>query len=146
MGIELAILGIRRINSKEIEALTGKTRVEMRECKFFRQFFPTAPYDSWYSVWSQRMISKDKDILHMYSPVKDANGDVLYVIWVEVLASYQHRSPSDEEQIELFLEDVGEIDWDQRYHVVEYDDIRGYTRRKPSVTDTEEELVAFIYG
>ena len=146
MGIELAILGLRRINSKELDALTGKTRVEMRECKFFRQFFPTAPYDSWYSVWSQRMISKDKDILHMYSPVKDANGDVLYVIWVEVLASYQHRSPSGEEQIELFLEDVGEIDWDQRYHVVEYDDIRGYTRRKPSVTDTEEELVAFIYG
>ena len=146
MGIELAILGIRRINSKEIEALTGKTRVEMRECKFFRKFLPEAPYDSWYSVWSQRMISKDKDILPMYSPVKDANGDVLYVIWVEVLASYWHESPDDREQIERFLEDVGETDWDQRYHVVEYDDIRGYTHRKPSVTDTEKELVAFIYG
>ena len=146
MGLELSILGIRRINDEEIKELTGKTRAEMRESKFFRQFFPAGPTDSWYSVWSRGFISKDKDIPHLYSPVKDANGDELYVLWVEVLASYWHKNPSDREQIELFLEDAGEIDWDQRYHVVEYEDIRAYTRRKPSVTDPREELVAFIYG
>ena len=71
---------------------------------------------------------------------------MLYVIWVEVLASYWHKNPYDREQIEFFLEDVGEIDWNQGYHVVAYDDIRQYTRRKPTVMNTEEELVAFIYG
>lgn len=82
----------------------------------------------------------------MYSPVKDANGDVVYVIWVEVIGYYWHKNPDDREQIEFFLEDVGEVDWNQRYHVVEYDDIRAYTRRKPMLMDTEEELTAFIYG
>ena len=86
MGLELSVLGIRKINDEEIKVLTGKTRDEMRKSKFFRQFFPNAPYDSWYWSYSQEMISKDKDILQMYSPVKDANGDVVYVIWVEKIA------------------------------------------------------------
>ena len=146
MGLELSILGIRKINDEEIKELTGKTREEMRKSKFFRQFFPNAPYDSWYWCYSQEMISKDKDVLHMYSPVKDANGDVVYVIWVEVIAYYWHKNPIDREQIDLFLEDVDEIDWDQGFHVVEYEDIRQYTRRKPSLMDTKEELVAFVYG
>ena len=146
MGLELSILGIRKIKDEEIKELTGKTRAEMRKCKFFRQFFPEAPYDSWYSNYSQEAISNDKDIMHMYSPVKDANGDVVYVIWVEKIAYYWHKNPDDREQIEFFLEDVGEVDWNQRYHVVEHDDMRTYTRRKPMLMDTEEELTAFIYG
>ena len=146
MGLELSILGIRKIKDEEIKELTGKTREEMRKSKFFRQFFPNAPYDSWYWSYSQDMILKDKDIMHMYSPVKDASGEILYVIWVEEIGYYWHKNPYDREQIEFFLEDVGEVDWNQSFHVVEYDDIRGYTRRKPSVMDTKEELVAFIYG
>ena len=82
----------------------------------------------------------------MYSPVKDASGEILYVIWVEEIGYYWHKNPYDREQIEFFLEDVGEVDWNQSFHIVEYDDIREYTRRKPSVMDTEEELVVFIYG
>ncbi len=55
----------------------------MRKCKFFRWFFPDAPYDSWYWSYSQKAISENKNIMHTYSPVKDTNGDVVYVIWVE---------------------------------------------------------------
>ena len=146
MGLELSILGIRKINNEEIQELTGKTREEMRNSKFFRKFFPEAPYDSWYWSYSQEAILKQKNVMHMYSPVKDANGNILYVIWVEKIGYYWHKNPDDREQIEFFLEDVGEIDWDQSFHIVEYDDIRGYTRRKPSVMNTEEELVTFVYG
>ena len=146
MGLELSILGLRRIKDEEIKELTGKTRDEIKKSKFFRQFFPNAPYDSWYSSYSREAVSKDKNIMHMYSPVKDATGETVYVIWVEEIGYYWHKNPYDREQIDLFLEDVGEINWDESYHIVEYDDIREYTRRKPSMTDTKEELVAFIYG
>ena len=146
MGLELSILGIRKIKDEEIKELTGKTRDEMQKSKFFRQFFPNAPYDSWYWCHSLQWISKDKNVMHMYTPVKDANGEIVYVIWVEKIGYYWHKNPDDREQIEFFLEDVGEIDWNQSFHIVEYDDISQYTRRKPSVMDTEEELVAFIYG
>ncbi|MBQ6342565.1 MAG: hypothetical protein IJI41_05535 [Anaerolineaceae bacterium] len=80
MGLELSILGIRKIKEEEIKELTGKTRDEMGESKFFRQFFPNAPCDSWYWSHSLQWISKDKNVMHMYTPVKDANGEIVYVI------------------------------------------------------------------
>ena len=146
MGIELSILGLRKINSEEVRELTGKTRNEMQESKFFRAFYPDAPYDSWYWSHSQAIVSRRKNVMHLYTPVTDANGDTVYVIWVERLGYYWDKDPYDSEQIDSLLEDVGEIDWHEGFHIVAYDDIRRYTRRKPSVMNPEEELVTFIYG
>ena len=149
MGLELKILGIRKIKEEEINELTGKTWEEMEKCKYFRQFFPCAEYHSCYWSYSQKEISKDdryKSIKHMLSPVKDENGNDVYVMWVEHLAYYWQKNPYDDEQIDSFFEDIDDVDWEQSFHVVLYDDISSYTRRKPSVMDTKEELVAFIYG
>ena len=60
MGVELSILGIRKIKDEEIKELTGKTGNEMEKSKFFRKFFPNAPYDSWYWSYSQKEISERK--------------------------------------------------------------------------------------
>ena len=147
MGLELNILGLRKLKDEEIKELTGKTQEEMRKSKYFRQFFPKAPYDSWYRAYSLGEVLKDKSVMHVLSPVEDADGDTVYVLWIEVLASYWHKNPYDREQIELLLEDVeSSVDWDQSFHVVAYEDIRSYMNRKPSVMDTDEEVVAFIYG
>ena len=150
MGLELSILGIRKIRDEEIEELTGKTRIEMEKCKFFRNFFPHAPYHSWYWTYSHKEISMDdsyKCVMHLFSPVKDATGDIVYVIWVEKLAGYWHKDPYGREKIEQFWDDVDyDLGWDQAFYVVPYDDISWYTDREPTVTDTKEELVAFIYG
>ena len=40
MGLELNILGLRKLKDEEIKELTGKTQEEMRKSKYFRQFFP----------------------------------------------------------------------------------------------------------
>ena len=69
MGLELSILGIRKIKDEEIKELTGKTRKEMEKSKFFRKFFPNAPYDSWYWSYSQKEISKDgryENVMHLF--------------------------------------------------------------------------------
>ena len=79
MGVELSILGIRKIKDEEIKELTGKTRIEMEKCRFFRNFFPHAPYNSSYWTYSHKEILMDdsyKSVIHMFSPVKDAAGDI----------------------------------------------------------------------
>ena len=81
----------------------------------------------------------------MFSFVKAEDG-VFYVAWVEELACYWHRDPYDRGRIERLLEDVGKVDWDQEFHAVPWGVISNYTHLKPSVMDTEEELVGFIYG
>ena len=150
MGLELSILGIRKIKDEEIKELTGKTRNEMEKSKFFRKFFPNAPYDSWYWSYSQKEISEDSrynNVMHMFSPVKDANGVIVYVIWVEELGNYRHKDPYGRERIDQFWEDVDDdLDSNQAFYVVPYCDISMYTDRRPSVMNTKEELVAFIYG
>lgn len=150
MGLELSILGIRKIKDEEIKELTGKTRNEMEKSKFFRKFFPNAPYDSWYWCYSQKEISEDgryENVMHMFSPVKDANGVIVYVIWVEELGYYWHKDPYGRKQIDQFWEDVDDdLDRNQAFYVVPYGDISMYTNRNPSVMNTKEELVAFIYG
>ena len=46
-----------------------------------------------------------------------------------------------------FWEDVDDdLDRNQVFYVVPYGDISMYTDRRPSVMNTKEELVAFIYG
>lgn len=149
MGVELSILGIRKIKDEEIKELTGKTRNEMEKCKFFRNFFPHAPYHSWYWTYSHKEISMDesyKSVIHMFSPVEDANGVIVYVIWVEKLGNYRHKDPYGRGKIELFWKDVHDVDWKQAFHVVPYGDISDYTDWGPSVRNTRKELVAFIYG
>ncbi|MBQ3975135.1 MAG: hypothetical protein II628_13330 [Lachnospiraceae bacterium] len=68
------------------------------------------------------------------------------MIWKEELGYYWQKNQSDREKIGRLLHDTGDVDWNQSYHVVAYDDISGYTDRRPSVMDTEEELVVFSYG
>ena len=85
--------------------------------------------------------------MHMFSPVKDANGVIVYVIWVEELGNYWHKDPYGRKQIDQFWEDVDDdLDRNQVFYVVPYGDISMYTDRSPSVMNTKEELVAFIYG
>ena len=149
MGLELSILGIRKIKDGEIEELTGKTRKAMEESKFFRELFPKAPYDSWYWCYSWSEISMDdryESVMHMFSPVKDAYGSTVYVIWVEELGYYWHKDPYGRERIGKLLEDVGDLDRDQAFHVVPYGVISMYADRRPSVADAKEELVAIAYG
>ncbi len=149
MGVELSILGIRKIKEEEIKELTGKTRNEMEKSKFFREFFPKAPYDSWYWTYSQEEISEDdsyQNVMHMFSPVQDAHGYTVYVIWVEEIGFFRHKDPYGREQIDRLFEDVDDFDAHQAFHVVPYYDISMYTDRSPSVMNTKEELVAFIYG
>ena len=143
--------GCRLKNSWEfrIKELTGKTRKEMEKSKFFREFFPNAPYDSWYWSYSQKEISMDdsyRSVMHMLSPVKDAYGGTVYVVWVEELGYYWHKDPYGRERIDGLLEDVGDLDQDQAFHVMPYGDISAYTDRRPSVLDAREELVAIVYG
>ena len=147
MGVELSILGIRYINEEEIKELTGKTRVEIEKSQYFRKFFPNAPMDSWYWAFtvSEWLADSNDNIMEMFSFV-EAEDEVLYVTWVEELANYRHRDPYDRERIERLLEDVGKVDWDEEFHVVPWGVISNYTHLKPSVMDTEEELVGFIYG
>ena len=150
MGLELSILGIRKIKDEEIKELTGKTRKEMEKSKFFRKYFPKAPYDSWYWCYSQKEISEDgryENVMHMFSPVKDANGIIVYVIWVEELGYHWYKDPYGRKRIDQFWEDVDDdLDRKQEFYVVPYGDISMYTDRRPSVMNTKEELVAFIYG
>ena len=151
MGVDLNILGIRAINEEEIKELTGKTREEMEKSQYFRKFFPNAPAASWYWVYTDSdyfdlYYSNDVNIQCMFSSVEDEDGETFYVIWVEELASFWPGDPDDRIRIDHLLDDVGKVDWDQQFHVVPYSVISAYTHREPSVTDTEEELVAFIYG
>lgn len=82
MGLELSILGIRKIKDEEIKELTGKTRKEMEKSKFFRKYFPKAPYDSWYWCYSQKEISeygRYENVMHMFSPVKVPDTNAIYL-------------------------------------------------------------------
>ena len=149
MGVELSILGIRKIKDEEIKELTGKTRIEMEKCRFFRNFFPHAPYNSSYWTYSHKEILMDdsyKSVIHMFSPVKDAAGDIVYVIWVEKLGGYCPKNPYGRKQIDEFWKDVDGVNWKQAFHVVPYGDTSQYTDWEPSVSNTRKELVAFIYG
>ena len=147
MGVELSILGIRYSTDEEIKELTGKARAEIEKSQYFRKFFPNAPADSWYWAFtvSDWLDDSNKNVMEMFTAVKAEDG-LFYVAWVEELANYRHRDPYDRERIERLLEDVGKIDRDQEFHVVPWGVISNYTHLKPSVMDTEEELVGFIYS
>lgn len=148
MGVELFILGIRKLRKKEIKELTGKTVIEMEKSEYYLRYFPSAPYNSHYCTYSPAVLRDEgyKNIRHLFTPVRDAYGDYVYVIWKEELGYYWHKNQSDREKIERLLHNIGDVDWNQSYHVAAYDDISGYTDRRPSVMNTEEELVVFSYG
>lgn len=145
MGIELYILGIRKLKGEEVKELTGKTRNEMEKSKFFRQFFPHAPHDSWYSTHKER--GSNKKLARIRTPVVDVYGETVYVTWEEILGYYWHKNPVHREQIDAMLEDLGDsINWDEEYHLVHYDDVSAYTDRRPQIYDEKEEIIAFLYG
>lgn len=148
MGLELYILGIRKLRKKEIKELTGKTAVEMENSEYFRRYFPSAPSNSHYRTYSREILRDEgyKNIRHLFSPVRDAWGEYRYVIWVEELGYYWHKNPDDREKIGRLLKGIGDVDWSQSYHVAAYEDLSGYADTRPSVMNTKEELTAFIYG
>ena len=150
MGLELYIFGIRKIRDEEVRELTGKTRQEMKKCKFYMELFPDASYFARYWHFSEdRLTDRDKSVMHMLTPVTDADGVTGYVFWVEELAHYWHKSDYGGERIDMMIEEVCDLDymdWDQNFHVVPYDVIDCYTDRRPLLEDEDEEIVAFIYG
>lgn len=149
MGIELRILGIRKIRDEEIEELFGKTEKEIEECQYFRTFFPKAPYGSRYWCFSQDEINQyhHRSVLHMMTPVLDSQGKERYVFWVEKLGYYWHKNPDDRMRIEeLIFDDRIIIDWDQSFHVVPYDQISCFMDGRPMVKNKREEIIAFLYG
>ena len=149
MGVELRILGIRKIRDEEIEELFGKSEAEIENSKYFRELFPKAPYDSGYWCFPEERLQDEslENVKHMMSPVLDPNGRELYVFWTERLGYYWHKSPYDRERIEQLLEDTeGYADWDQSFHVVPYDRIRAFMDRRPMIKNKHEEIIAFLYG
>ncbi len=148
MGVELVILGIRKIRDGEVKALTGKTWEETEDSEYHRKLFPLAPDNSGYWRYAENEISGMQDsIREMLTPVRDADGVTGYVFWAEELGYYWHKNPRDREQIDMLLEDIMDLmDWDQEFHVVPYEKISRYTHHSPSVEDGKEEIVAFLYG
>ena len=145
MGLELYILGVRKLKKEEAIELTGKRIAEMESSKYFREFFPKAPHDSWYRVHEKK--SHDKKLARMYTPVTDAYGNTVYVFWEEILGYYWHKNPDDRSQIDRFMDNLDEpVDWDEGYHVVDPIDVGGYIDRQPQIRDGNQEIFAVLYG
>jgi hypothetical protein len=145
MGVELYILGIRKLRQKEVKELTGKTSDEIEKSKYFREFFPSAPYDSWYRVHDEK--NSNPKIARMQTPVVTAYGTTVYVTWQEELGYYWHKDPSDRLRIDSFFDFLdSEVNWDEDYHVVTLSEVRCFINRRPVIEDTRREIIAFLYG
>lgn len=147
MGLELVVLGIRKLHEKEIQHLSGKTVDEMKHSRYYREVYPEEVRSARYRCLS--LISAQKkdmnNIRQMLTPVQDADGNTVYVWWEEELAYYWQKNPDDDEKIDRILEEVPEaIDWNESFHIVPYEYIDVYCR-KPAHPD-DMETVAFLYG
>ena len=146
MGLELYIIGIRKLRKEEIKALTGKSVDEIEKSTYFSQVLNCRPTCGEYRCYN-KLEGHLKSIRHMLSPVKDNRGNTVAVCWVERLGYYWHKDMNDRERIEMLLEDMGSsMDWDQSYHIVSYYFIRGYIDRDPILMDEKEEIITFLYG
>ena len=146
MGIELFVLGIRKLKKEEIKELTGKSVDKMEKSTYFSQVLDCAPTAGRYECFTE-LEDHEKSIRHMLSPVEDNWGHTVYVCWIERLGYYWHKDMYDREKIEMLIEDMGSsMDWDQSYHIVSFDFIRGYIYRSPKLMDEKEEIIAFVYG
>ena len=145
MGLELYILGVRKLKKEEAIELTGKKIAEMESSKYFREFFPNAPHDSWYVVHKTK--SSDRKFARMYTPVTDVYGNTVYVFWEEILGYYWHKNPYDRSEIDRFMDNLDEpVDWDEGYHVVDPIEVSGFINRRPQISDTTQEIFAVLYG
>ena len=149
MGLELSVLGIRKIRDEEVKQVTGKTCEKMAKSDYFINLFPKSPPNSWYMCYFEDRYRQDnmRSVRHMLTPVRDSEGKTVYVFWVEELGYFWHKDPYDRSRIEMLLEDMrDDMDWGDSFHVVPYNYIRSYTDCGPSIEDTDEEVVGFIYG
>ena len=146
MGLELYILGIRKIRKAEVKELTGKSLREMEKSEFHKKFFKG--FSAGYRCITEDELSQDnsrQSIRHMFTPVQDENGDTVYVFWKEELAYFWHKDPDDRERIGEILGQF-KIDWDQQYHVVPYSGVKWCTHCAPQLRDGRTEIVALLYG
>ena len=149
MGIELNILGIRKIRDEEIEKLFGKTGEAIEKSQYFRTLFPKVSSGSRYRCYSKEEADQEhlRSIRHMMSPILDAHGKERYVFWVEELGYYWHKDPYGRIKIEELLFDRRvSVEWDQSFHVVPYSIISDFMDRKPLMKKKREEIIAFLYG
>jgi hypothetical protein len=148
MGIEVYIVGMRRLTDQEVEALNGMSLNEIEESDYFKNVLSNPPADSCYrGEYREYFIGKEHldSVRHMYRPVRDDHGRTVYVVWREMLGYYWHKAEYDRSQIESLLDDMGSsMNWDDSYHVADYGTLRPYMNTEPS--KYEGEIYAFLYG
>lgn len=149
MSMELRIFGMRRIRDAELAGLAGKTREEIEESEVFRRWHDIGRL-CYYETFAPGEIEgqpKNRDILPMLRPLRDAEGQTLYVCWMEELVYWWRGDPEDLARIEGFWEKMREIvDWDQAYMRVRYEDVEEFLSDDPAEKDEDREILVVSYG
>ncbi len=149
MSMELRIFGMRRIRDAELAGLAGKTREEIEESEVFRRWHDIGRL-CYYETFAPGEIEgqpKYRDILPVMRPLRDAEGQTLYVCWMEELAYFWRGDPEDLARIEDFWEEMREkADWDQAYMRISYQEAERFLSDDPVSDDGEEEILVVSYG
>ena len=147
MGVELTLVGLRKLRKDEIATMTGKTKLEICGSKLFEQLFETNT-KSFYGVFDPEdprdnpLNPKYSDILSVLTPILDSRGKTLYVCWWEILANYWHKNEHDREIIEDFFEEAGTIlERGQVYPRIPYEIAEGFLEDEPLINDESEEII-----
>lgn len=159
MGVELTLLGVRKLRGDELAALAGKPRLEMSGSTLHEQLFQTETFARYELFDPEQLTNPDdprndpaypnySDIMPMLSPIRDADGKTVYICWMETLADYWHADPYDRDKIEMFFDDMGwaAMESDQAYQRVPYDIAEGYFKDEPLFTDESIEVIVMSFS
>ena len=151
MGVELTLVGVRKLKGDEIIAFTGKTALEISGSTLFEQLFTTNTL-SYYVVFDPEnprdnpLNPEYSDILPVLTPIIDSNGKTLYVCWWEIFANYWHKNDHDREIIEDFFEEAGVIlENGQVYPRIPYEIAGGFLEDEPLFNDETEEIIVMVF-